>query len=162
MSIPVPKTQKVQKNKTRESIISKSVKKAEQINKQRTVNDHVNFLHDQLLNSRLQSAISSSPEKIKKKKPEPIDPSKNFMAKNMEKIAELQKVKEQEKIEKQKDDLDVYSPPKKDADKAKKELVKQQNHQISAKLKFLKVIEDLKSKGKDPVFNLVKDFTING
>lgn len=32
---------------------------------------------------------------------------------------------------------------------------------IAAKLKFLKLIEDLKSKGKDPVFNLVKDFTIN-
>lgn len=33
---------------------------------------------------------------------------------------------------------------------------------ITAKLKFLKVIEDLKAKGKDPVFNLVKDFTVNG
>ena len=33
---------------------------------------------------------------------------------------------------------------------------------ITAKLKFLKVIEDLKSKGKDPVFNLTKEFTENG
>ena len=131
------------------------MKKAEQINKQRQVNDHVNFFEQLSNNSRL-----LSPEK-KKKKPEPIDPSKNFMAKNMEKLAELQKLKE---IEKQKEDIvDVYSPPKKDLlDKVKKEIVKKDNHQISAKLKFLKVIEDLKAKGKDPVFNLVKDFTING
>ena len=61
-----------------------------------------------------------SPEK-KKKKPEPIDPSKNFMAKNMEKIAELQKQKEIQKIEKQKEEVDVYSPPKKDLEKVKKE-----------------------------------------
>jgi hypothetical protein len=67
----------------------------------------------------------SSPEKVKKKKAEPIDPSKNFMAKNMEKIAELQKLKEQEKDKKQKEDVDVYSPPKKDAaDKVKKEVAK--------------------------------------
>jgi hypothetical protein len=32
---------------------------------------------------------------------------------------------------------------------------------IASKLKFLKLIEDLKSKGKDPVFNLSKDFTVN-
>ena len=61
-----------------------------------------------------------SPEK-KKKEPEPIDPSKNFMAKNMEKIAELQKQKEIQKIEKQKEEVDVYSPPKKDLEKVKKE-----------------------------------------
>lgn len=67
-----------------------------------------------------------------------------------------------EKVEKQKDDhADIYSPPKKDLEKIKKEQIKKENTQISAKLKFLKVIEDLKAKGKDPVFNLVKDFTIN-
>ena len=133
------------------------MKKAEQINKQRQVNDHVNFIEQLSNNSRI-----LSPEK-KKKKPEPIDPSKNFMAKNLEKLAELQKQKELQKIEKEKEEhVDVYSPPKKDLDKVKKDNIKKENHQISAKLKFLKVIEDLKAKGKDPVFNLVKDFTING
>jgi dihydroorotate dehydrogenase len=66
-------------------------------------------MSDQVLENKLLSAITSP---NKKKKPDPIDPSKNFMAKNMEKIAELQKVKEQEKLL-QELEVNVYSPPKK-------------------------------------------------
>jgi hypothetical protein len=99
------------------------MKKAEQINKQRQLNDHVNFIEQLSNNSRL-----LSPEK-KKKKPEPIDPSKNFMAKNLEKLAELQKQKEIQKMEKEKEEqVDVYSPPKKDLDKVKKDNIKKENH----------------------------------
>lgn len=81
--IKIPKSQKVSKTKLRESTGSKSVKKYEFAKKE--------FIYpsDQALNNKLLSALST-PVKQKPKKVE-VDPSKNFMAKNMEKIAELQK-----------------------------------------------------------------------
>ena len=51
------------------------------------------------------------------------------MAKNLEKLAELQKQKEIQKMEKEKEEqVDVYSPPKKDLDKVKKDNIKKENH----------------------------------
>lgn len=70
-------------------------------------------------------------------------------------ISSLQKQKELEKHEKQKQEEVELTPPKKSVVKS------EVDQQITARLKFLKVIEDLKSKGKDPVFNLQKDFTVN-
>jgi hypothetical protein len=66
------------------------------------LNEHI-YTTDQSLNLRLGVSPLKSTTALKKKespiKKEKLDPSKDFMAKNLEKLVKLQKEKEKEKKE---------------------------------------------------------------
>ena len=135
----------------------------------KNTNEYI-FTTDQQFRASVTSPLKKSVLDGKQKssvKKEKLDPSKDMHLKNLEKLAQLQKDKEKEKKEEQKKKAEelkdpfTNTPSKKDKEKIKDEKQKKENQMIASKLKFLKLIEDLKSKGKDPVFNLSKDFTVN-